>query len=121
MRETRPGWHRRETTVDPVSGESRLEIVDDFGEQALLPHGLVVHSVGREDYRIRPDDPLSAVMHTHWTESLSRGEWSTRTETRGRLSATATHWQVWGSIEAYEGDRLVFSREFEEAIERRLQ
>ncbi len=121
MQETRPGGHRRETTVDPLSGETRLEIVDDFGEQVLLPHGMVVHSVGREDYRIRPDDPLSAVMHTHWTESLSRGEWSTRTETRGRLSATATHWQVWGSIEAYEGDRLVFSREFEEAIERRLQ
>lgn len=121
MREIRPGWHRRETTVDPVNGETRLEIVDDFGEQSLLPHGLVVHSVGREDYRILPDDPLSAVMHTHWTESLSRGEWSTRTETRGRLSATATHWRVWGEIQAYEGEQLVFSRQFEEEIERRLQ
>jgi hypothetical protein len=37
------------------------------------------------------------------------------------LSATATHWRVWGEIQAYEGDRLVFSRQFEEEIERRLQ
>lgn len=121
MSETQPGWHRRETTRDPATGETQLEIVDDFGQQALVAHGLVVHSVGRERYSVLPEDPLSAVMHTHWTESLSRGDWHTRTETRGRLSASATHWRVWGHIEAYEGDRLVFSREFAEEIERRLQ
>jgi hypothetical protein len=86
-----------------------------------MPHGLLLHSVGRENYRIRPDDPLSAVMETHWTESRRRGDWDTRTETFGRLSANATHWQVWGKIEAYENDRLVFSKVFEDEIERRLQ
>jgi hypothetical protein len=121
MKEIREGWHRREKTVDPVSGETRLEIVDDFGEQELLPHGLVMHSVGREHYRILPDDPLSAVMETHWTESRRRGEWDTRTETYGRLSASASHWKVWGKIEAFEGDQLVFSKQFEEDIQRQLQ
>jgi hypothetical protein len=28
---------------------------------------------------------------------------------------------VWGKIEAYENDRLVFSKVFEDEIERRLQ
>jgi uncharacterized protein len=121
MKEIREGWHRREKTVDPVSGETRLEIVDDFGEQELLPHGLVLHSVGRERYRILPDDPLSAVMETHWTESRRRGAWDTRTETHGRLSASATHWKVWGKVDAFEGGQLVFSKQFEELIERRLQ
>lgn len=121
MREVREGWHRRDKTVDPVSGETRLEIVDDFGEQELLPHGLVLHSVGRERYRILPDDPLSAVMETHWTESRRRGAWDTRTETYGRLSASATHWKVWGRIDAFEGGQLVFSKLFEEDIPRRLQ
>jgi uncharacterized protein len=121
MNEIQPGWHRREKTVDPATGETRLEIDDDFGEQELLPHGLRLHSVGRERYRIMPNDPLSAVMETHWTESQSRGEWQTRTETFARLSATTTHWQLWAKIEAYEGGQLVFSKTFEKEIERRLQ
>lgn len=121
MKVIREGWHRRDKSVDPLNGETRLAIVDDFGEQELLPHGLVLHSVGRENYRIRPDEPLSAVMETHWTESRRRGDWDTRTETFGRLSASASHWQVWGKIEAYENDRLVFSKVFEETIARRLQ
>jgi hypothetical protein len=60
-------------------------------------------------------------METHWTETRKRGKWETRTETYGRLTATKTHWVVWGKIEAYEGKKRVFLKEFNEEIERRLQ
>jgi hypothetical protein len=60
-------------------------------------------------------------METHWTETRRRGDWSIRTETFGRLTATARHWIVWGKIEAYEGDELVFEKEFNEEIPRLLQ
>jgi uncharacterized protein len=60
-------------------------------------------------------------METHWTEGRARGKWSIRTETYGRLTASKTHWQVWGKIDAYEGKKLVFTKEFKEDIERRLQ
>ena len=70
---------------------------------------------------IMPDDPLSARMETHWTETRKRGTWSIRTETKGRLTATKTHWVVWGEIDAYEGKKKVFSKEFNEEIERKLQ
>ncbi len=113
--------HKREVTTDPQTGEKRLEIVDDFGMQELQPHGLQVSSVGRETYSILPEDPLSARMETHWTEARKRGSWSIRTETYGRLTATKTHWHVWGRIDAYENKKLIFTKEFEEAIERRLQ
>jgi hypothetical protein len=121
MVELYSGFHRRERHVDPVTGETRLDIVDDFGEQELLPHGLAVRSVGRESYRIAPDDPLSAVAETHWTEAARRGSWDVRTETYARLKATATHWQVWAKIEAFEGGEQVFTKVFERDIERRLQ
>jgi len=68
-----------------------------------------------------PDDPLSARMETHWTETRRRGDWSIRTETYGRLTATARHWIVWGKIEAYEGEAKVFEKEFNEEIPRLLQ
>jgi hypothetical protein len=113
--------HKREKTVDPKTGEVRLEIVDDFGTQKVTSHGMEIGAVGREYYTILPDDPLSAKMETHWTETRKRGTWSIRTETKGRLTATKTHWIVWGQIEAFEGKKKVFSKEFNEEIERKLQ
>lgn len=119
--EITPSWNKRDTVVDPETGELRIEIVDDFGEQELHPHGLVIGGAGRESYSILPDDPLSARMETHWTETRKRGDWNIRTETYGRLTATARHWIVWGKIEAYEGEVKVFEREFNEQIPRLLQ
>ena len=66
------------------TGEWTLEIVDDFGSSDQR-HGLMISGAGRENYRIMPDDPLSAKMETHWTEERKRGKWQTRTETYGRL------------------------------------
>jgi hypothetical protein len=121
MKELKKPFNKRETTVDAKTGELRIEIVDDFGTQQLLDHGLIVHGAGRESYSIMPDDPLSAKMETYWTEARRRGSWDTRTETYGRLTATKTHWIVWGRIEAYEGKKKVFEKEFDEKIERKLQ
>jgi uncharacterized protein len=113
--------HKRVTSMDQKTGLMKLEIVDDFGVQELKPHGLVVSSVGRETYTIDASDPLSAKMETHWTEGMKRGKWDVRTETWGRLTATKTHWLVWAKIEAFEGKKRVFVKEFNEQIERRLQ
>lgn len=119
--ELKKAWNKREVVEDPATGALRIEIVDDFGEQELHPHGLVIGGAGRESYSILPDDPLSARMETHWTETRRRGDWNIRTETFGRLTATARHWIVWGRIEAYEGETLVFEKEFNEEIPRLLQ
>jgi uncharacterized protein len=89
--------------------------------QELKPHGMFIGGAGREKYSIEPADPLSAVMETHWTETRKRGKWEIRTETYGRLTATKTHWIVWGKIEAFEGKKRIFAKEFNEDIERRLQ
>jgi uncharacterized protein len=121
MTEVRKASNKRETVFDEATGEMKIEIVDDFGEQELHPHGLVTGGAGREHYSIMPDDPLSAKMETHWTETRRRGDWNIRTETYGRLTATATHWIVWGKIEAYEGEEKVFEKEFDEKIVRMLQ
>ena len=121
MKELKKPWHKRETVIDDKTGEMRMEIVDDFGEYEIKPHGLITYGAGRESYSIMPDDPLSAKMETHWTEERRRGNWHTRTETYGRLTATRTHWIVWGKIEAYEGKKKVFEKEFNDKIERKLQ
>jgi uncharacterized protein len=111
----------RKTWIDKKTGHTKLAILDDFGSYELKPHGLIVSGAGRENYAIDPKDPLSAVMETHWTEVRKRGKWEARTETYGRLTATKTHWVIWGKIEAFEGKKRLFVKEFNEEIERRLQ
>ncbi len=117
--------NRRETTVDPETGRVTITIVDDFGKTRIRSHGMIAGSVGRETHSILPDDPLSAKMTTHWTEELARDEgpwagWSIRTETYSAMTATATHFHLTARIEAYEGETLVFSRDFDETIARDL-
>lgn len=121
MNELTAPHHQRDVVVDPLTGETRLAIVDDFGATEILPHGIVTHSVGRENYRISPDEPLSALMETHWSETVRRADWHTRTETRARLSATESHWQLWAEVQAFEGETLVFSKHFEDQIPRQCQ
>jgi uncharacterized protein len=121
QKEIKKTSNSRVVTVDPKTGETKLAIIDDFGTQQIKPHGMVIWGAGRENYTIMPDDPLSAKMETHWTEGRKRGTWEVRTETYGRLTATKTHWIVWGKIDAFEGKKRVFTKEFNETIERKLQ
>jgi len=111
---------------DVGTGETILRIVDDFGEARDMDTGLSSGSTARETYRIYPDDPLSARVEIHWTETLSRNnagcdeDWSVRTETFSTQRADAVSFFLTGRIEAYEGDALIFEKDFEEIIPRDL-
>ena len=114
----RPSTHRRVTSIDATTGIQRLEIDDDFGAFEIKEHGLISGSVGRERYEIHPDDPLSATMRTHWTETSGRGDWQVRTETFASMSADRTHFHLTARIEAYEGADLAFAKDFSSSHER---
>jgi hypothetical protein len=114
----RASSNSRSTERDPATGAIVLSIVDDFGEHRDVAHGLVAGGVGRETWSIDPADPLSASGVTHWTETLSRTGWSVRTETRTAMRSDAKNFHLSARIEAYEGDNLVFERDFEETIPR---
>jgi uncharacterized protein len=113
-------WHRREVTTDQATGETRMSIVDDFGRNTIAEHGLTTWACGRENYRILPNDPLSARQECHWSEEMSRGDWKLRTETYSSQTASKTHWHVQGRLEAYEGDVLVFTKSWDKKVPRKL-
>jgi putative CocE/NonD family hydrolase len=121
QKELKKASNSRVVSVDPKTGATTLSIIDDFGTQEIKSSGMTIWGAGRENYSIHPDDPLSATMETHWTEGRKRDKWEVRTETYGKLKATKSHWIVWGKIEAYEGKKLVFEKEFNEKIKRKLQ
>jgi uncharacterized protein len=108
----------REFTVDPVSGEAVLTITDDFGTVRDLEHGLETGSVAREVWRIHPGDPLSAHGQTHWTQTLRRGSWNVRTEAFTHMRGDGVWFHLTGRVEAFENEKLIFSRDFSESIRR---
>ena len=116
--ELRPASHIRRVERDLGTGRTRLAIVDDFGQQRDLGHGLVTGEVGREVWSIRDGDPLSARAETHWTETLARGGWQVRTETMSALTCDAQSFRIRARIEAYEGVRLVYERDHETTVPR---
>jgi predicted acyl esterase len=103
---------------DHASNAYTLKIADDFGEVRDLDHGLVSGHTVEERWTIHPDDPLSARAETHWTQTLSRGAWSVRTETFSTMHSDRENFHLTGRIEAYEGDTLVFARDFAESVPR---
>ena len=110
----------RHVDRDEKTGIVTLSIADDFGAVRDLDHGLVNGSIARETWTIHPDNPSSASGKTHWTQTLSRNGWSVRTETWAEMRSDAQNFIVSARIEAYEGEKIVFERNFEEKIPRAL-
>ncbi|WP_406872553.1 CocE/NonD family hydrolase [Aminobacter sp. P9b] len=114
----RESSNSRTVERDEAAGTVSLRIVDDFGEIRDADHGLVIGDVARELWTIDPSDPLSAHGETHWTQTLSRNDWAVRTETFTTMRSDGQNFQLTGRIEAYEGEKLVFERDFDEIIAR---
>ncbi len=111
---------KRDTCLDAQTGETRLEIVDDFGEVRDLDHGLCAGSIAREIWATHPDDPLCARGETHWTDTITRDDIRLRTETKSRMTADATHFHLTARVEAYENDALIFEKDFDTKVPRDL-
>ncbi len=118
--ELRAPGHRRDQHIDPDTGTLTITIVDDFGRYRDRGHGLVTGTVAREVHTIALDDPLSARSETHWTEELERDGWSVRTETFSQMTADRENFYLTARIEAYEDDKPVFEKDWQETIPRQL-
>ena len=119
-RETRPYSNKRWSEHDQVSGMVSLHIEDDFGEVEDLEHGLINGSKVSEKWTIHPDDPLCAYGEANWEQTNARGNWSTKTLASTSMWSDKTHFHIKGRVEAYEGKKLVFERDYEEKIKRRF-
>lgn len=82
----------------------------NYGGSRTYPDGLRYEESARETYRIRSDDPLSAVASSRWTIRLRRGAWDTVVITAVELRATAEEFIMDSSIEARANGETVVTR-----------
>ncbi|MFC7181835.1 CocE/NonD family hydrolase [Kitasatospora paranensis] len=106
---------RPERTVvhDVAAGEWRLEVA--VGDGPLLhADGLVAEEHVLEGYRIRSDDPLSAVARTDRTLRLERTDigWDVTVQIRSECRAQGPHLVLHDHVRALEGGAVVFERDW---------
>jgi hypothetical protein len=102
---------RRTHAISADVPPTRFALDDHFSEGAfrIIRDGLIYDTEYSDHFRITEGDPLSALITCRRTIRISRGEWRTRVETHGTLSATAESFTITNALDAYEGDDLIHS------------
>ncbi|MFN4129745.1 MAG: CocE/NonD family hydrolase, partial [Paracoccaceae bacterium] len=114
----REGQARRVVETDMITGTQALCVLEDGGDVENVTHGLCSGATLSERWEIHPGDPLSAKTTHVWEQRLSRGEWRVRTEARAVMTADATHLHMQATLTAWEGEAVIFSRDFNEKVRR---
>ncbi len=115
-----PGRLARTVSHDAATDEVVQTVVNDTGTYRIDAIDLEVAEATTSHWRVRADDPLSARGDIATTVRRRRGSWSIRTEMRSTMSVTKDAWVIAASLEAFEGERRVFSRTWDSAIPRDL-
>ncbi|MAQ13466.1 MAG: peptidase S15 [Sandaracinus sp.] len=115
----RPGevnWHIVRNLATNVS---ELQVVRHDGHFRIPEIDLEVIQRTFEEYGSRADDYGSIRGETRTERGFSRGDWTTRVETRTVLTSTPQAFRMHATLDAYEGDQRVFGRTWDHDIERR--
>ena len=105
---------------DEASGRVTVRTDDDFGCERIPSHGLEAGSRVRQSFSIEPEDPHSAEAEAAWSFTIGRGDWQTRCESRTRMWSDRETFHLEARLEAYEGEDLVFEKDWREEIPRDL-
>ena len=112
----RTGGYRRQELTDPATGEHVLTITDDMGTARIEEIGLSVSETTTRSFRIRRDDPSSAVLETEMSCSFSRSEWSAETTVRGRVSGDRSQMVARHELRAKEAEQTVYARDWRDTL-----
>jgi hypothetical protein len=114
----RPARSARRIEEDLIAGARTLVVEEDSGRLVHPIHGLETEETMEERWTIHPRDPLSARVETVWTQALSRGDWGVRTRAVTVMTGDATHLRMEARLTAWEGERQVFDRRWDDRIPR---
>lgn len=113
-----PEETRRSVEKDLVTGLTHYRIYEDTGLKVHPQNGLRTQEIRNEDWSIDPNDPLSMRGDIDWTIRLERDGWSVSTKTTTTMRCTNKDWIIAASVTAFEGDREIFAKAFEQRIPR---
>ncbi len=122
---------RRQVQLEPMhqdwlvmrhldSDLSTLQVIEDKGTRRIDDIDLEITTKAVESYSYQADDVTSARGETEWKRRLRRGDWCVETRTRTVLTCTSTHFVIEAELDAFEGQRRVFSRNWHRRVPRKF-
>ena len=109
---------QRREVVEHADGSREIILDDDMGLRRNPHHQMEIGATALQKFRIHPDDPLSARTETVWDTTLRRGEWQTRVVARHVMTCDARSFALTRTVSAYEGDELIWEKEWRDVISR---
>ena len=113
-----PEHHNWRVIRDLANDESTLEVINDKGIYRLEAIDLEVQNKTVETYTYRADDFSSVRGETLSIRGFKRKDWTVKTVTRTVLTSTPSHFHVFADLDAYEGDKRVYCKSWDEKIPR---
>ncbi|GAA3764705.1 CocE/NonD family hydrolase [Salinactinospora qingdaonensis] len=114
----RPGEHRWRVSRDLVDYASTLDVVKDLGVVRLDDIDLEVTRRADESYGWNGNDFMSVYGEVTWQMGFARDNWRVTTTTRTVLRSTPVEFRIHAQLDAYEGERRVFSRNWNVSMPR---
>ncbi|MCX4187879.1 CocE/NonD family hydrolase [Methylophaga sp. OBS4] len=113
-----PPHHNWLVHRDLAEDLSTLEVIQDQGKYRIEQIDLDVTNRIWNWYSYRDDDFCSPKGETRTERCFRRGDWSVRTTTHTVLTADNTNFYIWAELDAWEGKKRIFSRNWDVTIPR---
>ena len=93
------------------------EVVDS-GRYRVIEEGLETEDVGCDTLSLKEGEPLSLKVNCERTAGIGRGDWQTRVEASGTMTASLENFEVISRLEVFEGGQRIFYRTWDFQIPR---
>ena len=90
----------------------------DNGRFRFVEDGLETEDLSCDSLSLIEDKPLSLKVCCERIAGIGRGEWQTRVEASGTMTATSEHFHVTSRLEVFEGDQRLFFRTWDFQVPR---
>ncbi len=113
-----PEHHNWRVIRDLDTDVSTLEVINDSGTVYINDIDLEMGRTAQEWYSYKGDDFNSVRGETLWQRSFKRNDWYIKTITRTVLTSNKTEFFIRAELDAYEGDKRVYSQNWDVTIPR---
>ena len=114
-----PPHHNWLVHRDLAEDFSVLEVIQDQGRYRIEEIAMEVTNRIWNWYSFQGDNFCSPKGETKTERCFQRGKWSVRTTTHTILKADTTNFYIWAELDAWEGEKRLFSRNWDITIPRK--
>ncbi|MDF9797643.1 putative acyl esterase [Catalinimonas alkaloidigena] len=105
---------------DLIEDGSTLEVLKDQGTYRIEELDLEVSNYNKENYYVRNDQLNTLKGEVVWKKSMKRQDWEISTHARTILTSDRDYFKLYAELDAYEGERRIFTETWKRKIPRNL-